>query len=297
MAVVESRYAHPQAPSAAIACIELDRFCEGCAYNLRTLPVCRDQRTGIPVVRCPECGRFQPANDAATALRPWLQRMTAVLLITWMLMIVAAFISVGLAEGSINYATLDELTEPEGSKIERINNMTIRRWVGSGPLEVMEDYPYYGRFITLIVGSSFLIALVGGIFAVVVFAHWPRVAYVALVLAMPALATGMVALVWSHEAPHLFMWGLQYIAAHLGAQLLGGMAGITFGRPLARLGVRIILPPSVRPRLAFLWLADNKPLPHSLLKNDVASPLVGDGNPPSASPIRHPQGVALHSGE
>ena len=68
-ATIESQSEHPGTRAAPVACIDLDRFCEGCAYNLRTLPVYRDERTGIPVVRCPECGRFQSANDASTVAR------------------------------------------------------------------------------------------------------------------------------------------------------------------------------------------------------------------------------------
>ena len=39
-----------------IASVELDRFCVGCGYNLRTLAVFADPRTEIPIVRCTECG-------------------------------------------------------------------------------------------------------------------------------------------------------------------------------------------------------------------------------------------------
>jgi hypothetical protein len=37
--------------------------------------------------------------------------------------------------------------------------------------------------------------------------------------------------------------------------------GLIFGRPLARLGVRALLPPGMRGGLAELWFTDNKPLP------------------------------------
>ena len=63
------------------------------------------------------------------------------------------------------------------------------------------------------------------------------------------------------DAPHLFDWGLGYVSAHTGVQLLGGSAGIIFGRSLSRLALQILLPPSARSRLAFLWLVDNKPIP------------------------------------
>ena len=55
-----------------LACVESDRFCARCGYNLRTLPIPRDGRTKILLVRCTECGHYQPANDSAAVTRPWL---------------------------------------------------------------------------------------------------------------------------------------------------------------------------------------------------------------------------------
>jgi len=251
----------PRQRDTPAACIDLDRFCEGCGYNLRTLEVRREAHTGIPVVRCPECGRFQSANDASSALRPWLNRATALVLWVWILAVLAGLFFLGLGEWGVSYATLDELTVHGGHSTQRINNTTIRTWSSIGPLEVDPDYRDYQLFITTILISSFVIALVSGLFVVVVFPHWRRAAYVGLMLVFPVVAGGLVAGSWSYQAPHLFGWGLPYVAAHVGVQLLGGLAGITFGRALARLLVRILLPSSVRPRLAYLWLADGKPLP------------------------------------
>ncbi|UCE59961.1 MAG: hypothetical protein JSU63_21265 [Phycisphaerales bacterium] len=263
-ATIRSEHTAPRPHDRAIACIDLDRFCENCAYNLRTLPVHRDAHTGIPVVRCPECGQFQSANDGATALKPWLDRATSLVLAGWILLIIFAFFMLGLGEGSISYATLDELTLPGGYERRQLGpGSTSFTWTGSyGPLEVETDYPMYGFFIALIVSVSLAMAFAGGMVVVVVFPHWPRLAGAGLLLVMPLVAAAIVAVVWYHEAPHLFRWGLPYTVAHLCAQTVGGLAGVVFGRPLARLGVRVFLPPSVRPRLAYLWLADNKPLPH-----------------------------------
>ena len=246
---------------APITCIELDRFCEDCGYNLRTQPVFRDAGTGIHVVRCTECGKFQPANDGSTALRPWLNRVTSVMLIVWMLAIVAIFFHLGLGEGAISYATLDELTMPAGSRIEKIGRTMTRTWSGSGPLEVV-DYPDYRLFITAVTACSIGIAFVCGALAVVMLPHWPRAAGIGLVVALPLVAGSFVGLAWNYEAPHLLGWGLQYIGAHAGVQVLGGVIGVIVGRPLARLAVQILLPSGVRPRLAYLWLADHKPFPN-----------------------------------
>jgi hypothetical protein len=262
LATVVQRSAVPEPGPAPVACLELDRFCEGCGYNLRTLPVIRERHTGIPVVRCTECGRFQPANNGATALRPWLSRITSVLLVAWILTIVAAFIWLCIGEGALSYATLDELTTYGGQMTQRIvAGTTIRTWTTRGQLTIDSDYPDYRLFISTILVASFASAFVFGMFVVVVCPHWRRGAYVGLVLAVPLAVGGVVATGWSQEAPHLFEWGLRYIMAHAGVQLLGGLMGVNFGRPLARTATRIFLPPSARPRLAYLWLADNKPFP------------------------------------
>lgn len=239
----------------------MDRFCEGCAYNLRTLPVVRDAHTGIPVVRCPECGRLQPANDASTALRPWLNRVTAMLLWVWVLTIISCFFWLGVAETALSYSTLDELTIRSGSKVQRIGNTTIRTWSGSGPLEVNKDFDEPVLFVGMVLGVSTVTAFVFGLFAVVTVPHWPRVAYVLFVLVIPIICGAIVAACWRYDAPHLLNWAVPYMLAHAGAQVLGGVLGVLFGRPFARLIVRIFLPSSVRPRLAYLWLADGKPAP------------------------------------
>ncbi len=86
----------------------------------------------------------------------------------------------------------------------------------------------------------------------------------AVVLALPIVAGVVVAVAWHYEAPHLLEWGLRHLTAHACLQLLGGTVGVVFGRPFARLTVRILLPPGVRPRLAYLWLADRKPFPSAI---------------------------------
>ena len=260
--IVEARPGDSRVQAVPVACIDLDLFCGNCGYNLRTLPVFRDDHTGIPVVRCPECGRFQSANDASTALRPWLDRLTLFLLGMWILFLVAVMAHLCLAEGAVSYANLDELTEHVGTNVRWIGNTTIRIGVNtSAPLEVNTEYPGYEFFIAWILLGSFMIAFAGGMFAVIAMPHWRRGAYAGLMLAMPVIAGVVVAVVWENDSPPLFSWGIPYIAAHAGAQLLGGLAGIACGRPLGRLAVRVCLPPSARPRLAFLWLADGKPFP------------------------------------
>ncbi|MCH9033923.1 MAG: hypothetical protein IID42_05400 [Planctomycetes bacterium] len=93
-----------------LACVESDRFCNRCGYNLRTLPIRRDDRTKILLVRCTECGQYQPANDLAAVTRPWLHRVSAFFLILWIVFLVAVYVHLGIAQGAVMYGTLDVLT-------------------------------------------------------------------------------------------------------------------------------------------------------------------------------------------
>ena len=166
-----------------------------------------------------------------------------------------------MGEIGISYATLEEFTHHSSGQVQRIEGTTIRTYSSYGPLEVDEGYPEYKLMLSLMLGTSLLLGLVLGAFLAVVVPHWRRVAYLAVAVSIPVLVGLGVGFAWSREAPHLFGWGLLYVMSHCAAQLLGGLLGITFGRPLARLTVRIVLPPGMRPRLAYLWHADRKPVP------------------------------------
>jgi hypothetical protein len=216
------------------------------------------------LVRCPECGRFIAANEAATAMRPWLNRLTGLALAAWVLGITGCFLLLFMAEGSLSYSTLDELTVSGGYTVRRAGtSITYIRSGSAGPTQLRADHPDYRLFVTVVITVSALVAFAAGALSVVVFPHWPRAAYLLLVTAMPVLAGAIVVISWHYDAPHLLGWSLQYVFGHAIAQFVGGWLGVTLGRPAARTLVRIFFPPGVRPRLAYLWLADEKPLPRA----------------------------------
>ena len=260
---IDRRATDPDAAELPVAIIDMDRFCNHCGYNLRTLPVYRDDRTGIPVVRCTECGRYQAANDGATTLRPWLNRITALLLWAWILAVLTAIFFLGLGEGALSYATLDELTIRGGATTQFVNNTVVRTWQSMGPLEIDTEYRFYRSFISSILFGSFGLAFLLGLFIVVVLPHWRKIACNGLAVGIPLIAGLLIAGSWYYDAQHLFEWGLPYMIAHAGVQCLGGLLGVALGRPVARLAVCLVFPASVRPRLSYLWLADNKPLPRT----------------------------------
>src|SRR3954462_10568553 len=66
--------------------LQVDAFCVTCGYNLHSLEVVRDERLGIFICRCPECGRFHPAGVGVTAAKTWAQRSSAMLLVVWVML-------------------------------------------------------------------------------------------------------------------------------------------------------------------------------------------------------------------
>ena len=74
--------------------IQADQFC-ACGYNLHGQTVERDERLDLPLVRCPECGRWHPAGHGSTALRPWLARLATLGLALWMLLMAAYAVASG----------------------------------------------------------------------------------------------------------------------------------------------------------------------------------------------------------
>ena len=274
-----------------LACVESDRFCNRCGYNLRTLPIRRDDRTKILLVRCTECGQYQPANDLAAVTRPWLHRVSAFFLILWIVFLVAVYVHLGIAQGAVMYGTLDVLTgwvaadsfaHPARMPTIAVDgtvvyNGRVRFRNGKTMLPaVREDFPHYTMFVSVMIALSFVIGLLvsGGATAVV--PHWRRIGYIALIPIMPLSVGAIVALGWRAEAPHLLSWCVPYVGAHAGVHMLGGLSGVFLGRRALRLIVRLMLPPSIQPRLAYLWLADGMKPPRPFRDGPPANATFAD---------------------
>lgn len=79
-------------PARPVAVIETDLFCEACGFNLYTQRVTRDERLGLLVVQCPECGAHQSAHLRVTAGQKWLQRLGLLGLLMWLGVVVGLLI-------------------------------------------------------------------------------------------------------------------------------------------------------------------------------------------------------------
>jgi hypothetical protein len=267
-----------------VAYVEIDRFCDGCGYNLRTQPVRREARTGLLLCRCPECGSFQPARDSATAGRAWLWRLGTLALFIWILVILWTGFGLGAAQVGLTLVPLEEFTTyrqsvitrpvpplpalsslPVGLRAQTITvttqgSVSVTRTT-TWQREVRENVEYYAEFIALLRGSSFALGFVLAMLAAVVFHHWRRWGYFVVVTVVTVAAGVLVWCIWRNDQPHLLDWATPHIIAQAAAHFAGGLAGILLGRPFARLVVTLILPPRIRQVLAFLWLADGKQPP------------------------------------
>lgn len=66
-----------------VGVIETDTFCARCGFNLHTQKVWRDERLGILVCRCPECGGHHAVGSESSVGRKWMQRFATIGVMIW----------------------------------------------------------------------------------------------------------------------------------------------------------------------------------------------------------------------
>jgi len=255
----------------AVAYVETDRYCDGCGYNLRTQAVCRDPRINILLCRCPECGRFHAATDVVTAARPWLNRLSTLLLFIWIVIVTHGAVGIVVLEFASTAISVDELITRQRIPVTTAPASTVRRRSARANLIYMAPYRYkysmrkmtreLKAFIGFVIGGSFALGFVGATFLMVIFYHWRKRYYFIVVLTVPVLIGISAYYIWKIDAHEIMESILPYILANTIAQLLGGLVGVLWGRPFVRLLLCIFLPPRLRQYLTFLWLVDGKQFP------------------------------------
>ena len=278
----------PQRPLARYTQLETDLFCENCGYNLHGQPVNRDERLGILLCRCPECGRFHPAGYRTTATSVWLSRFAAALLGFWLLVVIATVVIAAIVFGAITMLHFDMFTY--GVQVVNDREVEYRSTTTNGtsnwapyykdtgeqaPPAV--DYRYRVRdfprrnhndrweiqmmlatMALFAVGTGFLT----GMLAVVFLWHWPRRRYLYVALVPFASAAFVAALILTYDFyDYIRPWLLQRTLYYAAIECIAVILGIYAGRPIARLLIRMFIPPRPRQHLAFLWRIDNKTPP------------------------------------
>ena len=241
--------------------VQTDTFCEGCGYNLLTQAVMRDDRLGILVCRCPECGRYAAAGRTTSADRVWLNRLGAVTLVGWVFFLLTLFSLLALFIGMLTYGQTAEATElaplnPMNQMVQRYVYAYKVRDISPGDEDSLSRHRVSQ---VLILGTAGLLSLGAGMLFSSFFWHvrgWRR----GLAVLPPLLGAGVAILMWMEDPMTRFIraWGARRMCLCLLFEILAVAIGVLIGRPVARGLLRILVPPRARQHLAFLWITDGK---------------------------------------
>ncbi len=236
--------------------VEVDRFCEGCGYNLHAQPVREDDRLTLLIVRCPECGRFHAAADQTLARRVWLRRFGVVLIGFWGLLVVAVYLLLQLALFGIGMAVSEHAT---WWFVRRPRYAMQYGWHETQVHEPSQFFEFVVPTFFAALGAMAIGALCTAA-ATVFMPHWRRVGYTALAPIGPVLAAcGYCMVLASYlDRPYtdLSVTGVVLAFALFALALISGLLGALLGRPFARLAASIVLPRRLRVMFSYLWVVD-----------------------------------------
>jgi len=287
--------ADQSAPSPSVTrsgVLELDAFCAGCHYNLHGQVVTVDDRLGIAVCRCPECGRFHPAGSGVTTNSVWLRRFATLLLFIWVGVVLIVTGLGMLAMAGVISSSIDGFTDwrqvTKSGKpvvIKIVNGVNV--WMEEGTNIVVNSngnnvrnvytirpfltaYDSDGRpniAAPIISAVSVFLGFLAGTLCVTLLWHWPRNRYFWCLL-IPLVPSGLLALSYGSSDQYEFIRNpvFERIAGQAGLQCVGLLLGIMVGRKVSRTVVRMLVPPKARQLLAFLWQVDGKTMPGPLVK-------------------------------
>jgi hypothetical protein len=246
--------------------VQTDSFCEGCGYNLHTQSVIKDDRLGILVTRCPECGRYAATGHTTTGSRLWLNRLATILLTAWVFFLLMLFGLFSLFLGMTAYGHVLSQTSPIGGQMmiagQTQPTMTPYHYV-------WRDTPPAGSEAAtealqeeiILVGVATLLGFLSGASFAIFLWHckgWPR-----LFCLLPALAgCAGAAVIWVGDSMSVTIrgGGVGQICLVWTLQMVAAWIGLATGRPIARAVIRILVPPKPRQHLSFLWTTDGKVL-------------------------------------
>jgi hypothetical protein len=265
--------------------LETDTFCVECGYNLHSQAVVRDERLGIFVCRCPECGRFHPAGVGVTATKPWAHRLATALLVFWVLIILFALMWIVIGLGAIQVAAVEDFSyrkmiAPDGreviysssarptySMVYKGTTQPAKTWRMVFTLDPPDDQRFRRRqqfyeTIALAVGAAAL-GLVSGMLLVCFFWHWRRRRYLWPMIVLPLGCAAFVCAVFyvNDEYQPIVGWAIRTSIGWAMWELSWIGVGILVGRPIVRRMLRMFIPPKPRQHFAFLWAADGKTMP------------------------------------
>jgi hypothetical protein len=251
-----------------IGTIQTDTFCEGCGYNLHTQAVARDDRLGILIVRCPECGRYAAVGQTTTAARAWLNRLATLLLTGWIGFLLLLFALCSLFMGLLSYGHMESMTDYKQVSGPVPGTMPAAGYIGTykfqyeikqiPPEDVDQRASQRSEQIWLTSLTVSLSLLAGILFSTLL---WHCKDWAGLLSFLPAIAgCGIAAMIWASDPQTLLVrgWGVRQIGVFFLIDLIA--IAVILGRRFARGLLRLLVAPKARQHLAFLWIVDGKTL-------------------------------------
>jgi len=247
---------------AVVGTLQTDTFCEACGYNLHTQAVWKDERLGLLVCRCPECGRYCPAGHGSSAARTWLNRLATALLVWWVFFLLLLFGLLTLFQGMIAYGYVADSVRWTNVPLPN-GKMMISRYEARDYAAEPADSQQRHQTESLTLGViAIILAGFGGCVFSVFFWH-ARGAGRLLAFLPPLIGCSVATLIWLSDPLTEFVrvFGVVRIGTFFLLESASVAAGLVFGRPIARGVLTLIVPPKPRQHLAFLWTTDGKALP------------------------------------
>ncbi|MGA2498794.1 MAG: hypothetical protein ABSH20_13710 [Tepidisphaeraceae bacterium] len=230
--------------------VQTDLFCT-CGYNLYMQVVHVDERLGIPICRCPECGRYHAMNTTLPAQSPWTARVGVLLMAGYVLFMLYGVVMTTFGIGAIQYGFV--------AVVEESTRVLTREWYSQASLAEQ----LWWRWLP---GIMFAVCMIAGflymMLAATFFWHWRRDSYWNLLVVGP-LTAGIVCWIGLENQDRAFMGNttIWRLTGGLVAVMLGMGLGVFWGRKVVRGLLTCVLVPRARQSLAFLWLVDGKPAP------------------------------------
>ncbi|MFK7884628.1 MAG: hypothetical protein AB8F26_10650 [Phycisphaerales bacterium] len=276
--------------------IRTDRPCAKCGFNLFGQSIVREPHYNLTAARCPECGQLAALQEYP-ALGKWADRWARLIAAIWILFVIAAmFAHFGPTLG-LSFAAAENAREDIALSIAASYQAHLQTQV-EGPIEQPQfgigtynqvDADWFNTNSAEIIAAAggrraainsetvsiwFPLALItfafGAFWSTALLGAKRPVAFVVACIP-PAVALTFVFFITAtrYYDPSVLIArdaATQFIRPIIlpmnAAVILMSLAlGIFLGRKLARLLVRLALPPRMRSALAILWTCDNLPPP------------------------------------
>ncbi len=260
-----------------------DRICIHCSYNLIGQPIMREPHYNLLIVRCPECGEVTTTQEYPV-LGKWAGRIGTVFAGLWMLIIIALLALTALMMFGLSLGT----TELAIDGYWRYLNDQHNQWSAANPTPavgmtsfeawyISQDQSQlladaggvFGslsrEFLVPLAATVLLVPVVGAMWSVILIARRMRSLVVfAITMWLIALAFGSMSMIdamttdptWAGRAAWQQV-GVPILAVFITLTLPCLILGMAFGRALARWMVKVLLPPRMWCRMAWLWTTCN----------------------------------------